>query len=123
MQELNIVTFNIRCVWKKGDGINSFVHRAGMIYEKITQERPDIILFQEMRKEHLGLMRRMLPEYDFIGHLRDADYTGEGVFTAILKSRIQLLGMDSYWLSPTPYQPGSRFEIQSLCPRTCLTLK
>ncbi len=33
-KDLKVVTFNIRCVWKGyGDGINSFVHRAGMVYE------------------------------------------------------------------------------------------
>lgn len=124
MNNLKIVTFNIRCVWNdKIDGKNSFIHRAGFIYGKILNEKPDVVMFQEMRAEHLELMQRMLPEYGFFGHFRDADYTGEGVYTAIRNERIQLLGMDSYWLSPTPTVPGSRFEDQSECPRTCLSLK
>ena len=119
-----IVTFNIRCVWKgDGDGINSFVHRAGMVYEKIMQEKPDLIMFQEIRSEHLELLKRMLPEYTFVGHFREVDYTGEGLYTAILNEKIQLLGFESYWLSPTPYVAGSRYENQSEYPRTCLTLK
>lgn len=121
-KSLKAVTFNIRCVWK-GDGINGFIHRAGMVYEKIMQEKPGIIMFQEMRREHLELLKRMLPEYTFIGHFRENDYTGEGLYTAILNERIQLLGFESYWLSPTPYVAGSRYENQSECPRICLTLK
>lgn len=124
MNNLKFVTFNIRCIWNyEIDGANSFVHRAGLVYEKILKENPDVIMFQEMRDEHLRLMKRMLPEYSFFGHFRDADYTGEGVYTAIRDERIQLLGMESYWLSPTPTVPGSRFEDQSECARTCLSLK
>ena len=37
----------------------------------------------------------------------------------------RLIGLDSFWLSPTPTIPGSRYEEQSQCPRICqcLTLK
>lgn len=124
MENLKIVTFNIRCVWKGWtDGKNGFVHRAGMVYEKVLEELPDVILFQEVLEGHLKLLKRMFPEYDFFGHFRNADFGGEGLYTAVRKERIQVLGYDSYWLSPTPYVPGSRFENQSDCPRTCLTLK
>lgn len=122
MSNLKVVTFNLRCVWI-GDGINSGIHRAGMIYEKILKELPDVILFQETRDRHLEFLTRVLPEYAFYGHFREADFTGEGLYTAIRKETMQVLGYDSYWLSPTPYIPGSRFENQSDCPRTCLTLK
>lgn len=119
---IQIVTFNLRCVWQGCDGINDFIHRAGMVYDKIMHELPDVILFQEMIAPHLTLLRRMLPEYAFYGHFRDSDYNGEGVFTAVRRDRMEMLGMDSYWLSPTPYVPGSRYENQSVCPRTCLTV-
>lgn len=121
---LKVVTFNIRCVWKGyGDGINGFVHRAGMVYEKILQEKPDVILFQEVQGAHLELLKRMLPEYTFIGHFREVGYVGEGLYTAVLNERVQVLGFESYWLSPTPYVVGSRYANQSDCPRMCLTLK
>ena len=77
---IRIVTFNLRCVWQGHDGINDFIYRAGMVYDKIMHELPDVILFQEMIALHLALLRRMLPEYTFCGHFRDSDYTGEGVF-------------------------------------------
>ncbi len=127
MSTIKVVTFNARSVYfdkdNSYDGIRSFVFRAGFIYDKIHSEMPDIILFQEFRKEHLVIMQRLLCEYEFIGHFRNADYDGEGVYTAVKKNRIQVLGFDSYWLSPTPYVAGSRYENQSDCPRTCLTVK
>ena len=41
-QTIKIVSFNLRSQYT-GDGINAFVHRAGLIYEKIKQEKPDIV--------------------------------------------------------------------------------
>ena len=66
MSTVKIVSFNLRCVWK-GDGINAFIFRAGMIYDKIMREMPDVLAFQEMSVDHLKLLQRMLPEYDFCG--------------------------------------------------------
>ena len=65
----------------------------------------------------------MFCEYEFIGHFRNEDFTGEDIYTAIKKDKIQVIGIYSYWLSPTPYVPGSRYKNQSECPRTCLTDK
>ena len=58
MSIMKIVSFNLRCVWK-GDGINAFIFRAGMIYDKIIREMPDVLAFQEMSVDHLKLLRRM----------------------------------------------------------------
>jgi endonuclease/exonuclease/phosphatase family metal-dependent hydrolase len=116
---MKIVTFNVRCSWSS-DGINSFIHRAGMIYEKIREEAPDVVAFQEIREKHLALLERMMPEYTFCGQLRNADYGGEGLYTAIRTDRLQVLGMETFWLSPTPYVAGSRYEHQSDCPRICV---
>ena len=119
---MNIVTFNIRVAFDT-DGINSFIYRAGLIYETIMKKSPDVILFQEMTDKHLDLMEKMLPEYSFHGHLRGKDYGGEGLYTAVRKENIQVLGFEVFWISPTPSIPGSRFENQSECPRICVISK
>ena len=116
---MKIVSFNARCPWQT-DGINSFIHRAGMIYETVIAENPDVIGFQEIREKSLELLVRMLPEYQFCGQFRGADYKGEGLYTAIRKDRWELLAQETFWLSPTPYVAGSRYEIQSDCPRICV---
>ena len=45
-----IVTFNLRFGWEP-DGIKHFLHRIGIVFEKIQKEMPDIIGFQEVRAE------------------------------------------------------------------------
>ena len=119
---MKIVTYNLRCVWDKWDGVNSFIHRAGMIYEKISAEMPDVIAFQEVVEKSRDFLIKMFPEYAFYGHFRNEDYSGEGVFTAIKKDSVEVLGYENFWLSPTPYIAGSRYENQSPCPRTCLVV-
>ena len=113
----DIVTFNLRCLWR-GDGINSFIHRAGMIYDKVKKEMPDIIAFQEMVPESLEFMQRAFPEYIITGHGRTDTYNSEGVFTAIKRETLQLVGNEVLWIGPEPYTPESRFEGQSIYPRT-----
>ena len=121
MSTVKIVTYNLRCVWLwTKEGINNFAFRAGLVYEKIKRENPDIIAFQEVVSTHLDVLQKLLPEYEFYGHYRNADYTGEGLYTAIRKDSFQLLAYETFWLSPTPFVPGSRFEDQSDCPRICV---
>ena len=122
MANLKIVTFNIRNVLYE-DGENGFVHRVGMIYDKINKEKPDIIAFQEFWYQHLVMMRRLLADYDFYGQRRNADFHGEGLYVAIKKEALELLAYETFWISPTPYVPGSRFPVQSECPRICNVLK
>lgn len=115
---IKIVTFNLRCVWNGVDKQNSFVHRAGLIWEKISKEKPDVIAFQECVPEIVAILKSMFSEYLFLGHGRNNDYDGEGLYTAIKISDFDLLDYETFWLSLTPYIAGSRFENQSECPRT-----
>ena len=120
---MKIVTWNIRSKWDAQDGINECMHRAGFVYEKIMREKPDVIAFQEVTQPIYDCLVRLLPEYDFFGTLRNQDYSGEGLFTAVRKEKCALLGLDIFWLSPTPYTAGSCFEEQSGCPRICVMTK
>ena len=102
----------------KGDGINSWEFRRDMVLAKIQAERPEIIGFQELLPHQAAWLRERLPEYTFVGHGRDADYGGERPMIAV-RNDLELLSYRGFWLSPTPEVPGSRFDIQSQCPRTC----
>ena len=115
---MKIVTFNIRCVWDD-DGINSFMHRVGLIYDKIRSEKPDIIAFQECTPRIMEILEKMFPEYDFYGQYRSVNYWGEGLFTAVRNEDFRIASAESFWISPTPHVPGSRFPEQSDCPRIC----
>lgn len=119
---MKIASINQRCVYKK-DGNQSFIHRAVFLCDKISAEAPDVIGFQEVTEESVKVLERLLPEYTFVGQFRGADYRGEGLYTAVRKESCTLLGFETVWLSPTPYEPGSRFEDQSPYPRICVEAK
>jgi len=121
---MKIVTFNIRCALS-GDGINSFYHRAGSVLEKIDREKPDVIGFQEVRPEIFDFLRKYLTDYMLVGCGRGADYEGEHNPVAFRKDKFELIGLETEWLSPTPFVPGSRYDEQSDCPRivTRVTLR
>jgi len=121
---MKIVTFNLRCDVDV-DGANRFRNRKGLILEKIDTERPDVIGFQEMTPSMRDFLIKHLPDYMFLGRSRSADFTGEHTDIAYRRDLYDVVGLDFFWLSPTPYVPGSRYEEQSLCPRitTCAMLR
>lgn len=115
---MKIVTFNIRFIWSKDDGKNSFIHRAGMILDKISKEKPDVIAFQEITDKMVAFFANHLTDYIVLGHGRGEDYTGEGVFTAIRKDTVKLIGLEVFWMTDTPHI-CSMLENQKI-PRTCI---
>ena len=117
---MKIVSFNIRCVKIESDrrAPNSFVHRSGMIHDKLRSERPDLVAFQEVTAHIADFLERSLSDiYDFYIFFRSEHFDGEGVAIATLKDSLVCHSIDSFWLSPTPRIPGSRFAEQSTCPR------
>ena len=119
---MKIATINQRCVWNK-DREQSFIHRGIFLCDKIESEKPDVIGFQEVTPLTLPVLKKLLPEYEFVGQFRSENYDQEGLFTAVRKETCDFLGFETIWLSPTPYVPGSRFEEQSKYPRICLEAK
>ncbi len=117
---LKIVTYNLRCSWD-GDGINSFIHRAGLIWEKLSTESPDVVAFQEVVPKSLEVLKLLMPEYAFFGQGRNADFGGEGLYTAVKKSTVSEIGFETFWIGPKPYEAESRFADQSACPRICVS--
>lgn len=115
---LTIATFNIRYPEPR-DGINFFPHRLPFILDKIRQEQPDIIGFQELMQEPYEKLAGALPEYGFVGTGRGADLGNESNRIAYRTDALELLAWGQFWLSPTPEVPGTRFPIQSVCPRIC----
>ena len=120
MVNFKIVTFNIRFMYDSVDGINCFIHRAAMIADKIEAEAPDIICFQEVTPQIKAFLDKVLDKYLILGQGREVNYTGEGVFTAIKKGVIDLIGLEQFWFSETPYVTGSKYEGQSEYPRVGL---
>lgn len=119
---MKIVTYNLRCVYSK-DGINSFVHRAGMILDTIREKKPDVICFQEATVSNIGFLRRYLaPEYTVLLTQRETGLKGEGLAVAYRPEKLTLYGLEVFWLSPTPEVIASKFEGQSQHSRICQNL-
>lgn len=118
MSQIKIVTFNIRCCYT-ADGINSFVHRSGLIFDKLTAEAPDAICFQEVTAENIRHIKSHLQGYTVLFDGRNADYNGEGLAIALKDSSLAFVSLDCFWMSDTPAVPGSRFADQSNYPRIC----
>ena len=119
---MKVVSFNIRNVWA-GDGINSFMHRIGLIYQKINAENPDVIGFQEIMPVHYDILVKLFPDYEFFGSGRKKDLSSEGLYTAYKKDSFTAVKQEIFWLSDTPSVPESRFTHQSTCPRICVVTK
>ena len=113
---MKIVSFNLR-VDIKLDGLQMFKNRKGLILEKIDDEKPDVIGFQEMLPHMRDYLVKHLPDYQFVGRSRSEDFTGEHMDVAFRRDKYDLMGLDCFWLSPTPDVPGSRYAEQSDCPR------
>lgn len=115
---MKIVTFNIRCDYGQ-DGPNNFCFRQPLILRRLQAEQPDIIGFQEVLPHVQRWLRQALPGYTVVGCGRCEDYQSEAMTLAVRNETAELLKFDTFWLSPRPRVPGSRYPDQSECPRTC----
>ena len=115
-KKLKILTYNLRCN-SASDGVNMFDIRKGLILDKLTREAPDIIGFQEMLPAMRAFLKRHLTGYTIVGRSRSADYGGEHVDIAFNTETTDVFALEYFWLSPSPYAAGSRYENQSSCPR------
>ena len=115
---MKFVTFNIRCDFGQ-DGDNSFCYRQPLIVKKIAAEQPDILCFQEVLPHVAQWLKETLTDYVVVGCGRDVDLKGEQMTVAFKRDKFNLIEMRTFWLSETPYVPGSRYAEQSDCPRTC----
>ena len=115
---MKFVTFNIRTD-KDQDGENSFRYRKPLILRTIAEKQPDIICFQEVLPHVADWLRENLIGFVTVGCGRNrfGMLDDEQLTIAFRSDKYNLVEMNTFWMSPTPYVPGSRFEEQSVCPR------
>lgn len=114
---MKLVTFNIRCDYGQ-DGENNFCFRRRLILERLRREEPDIVCFQEVLPHVAVWLKEALRDYYVIGCGRSEALEDEQMAVAYRKDRLNLIEMETFWLSETPHIPGSRYPKQSICPRT-----
>ena len=116
--KIKVMTFNLR-IRVISDGRNYFDRRTAKIRQMIEAEQPDLIGFQEANDYMADWLTDNLTDYTVIGHGREADYRGEGMYIAYRKNRFRLHAYHQQALSLFPKKGGSRLEStdQSKYPR------
>lgn len=114
---MKLATFNIRRDFC-GDGSNDFRFRKPLILEKLRAEAPDAVCFQEVLPHVAAWLKEALEGYNVIGCGRTEALDDEQMTIAYRRDRLNLIAMETFWLSPAPCVPGSRYPGQSDWPRT-----
>ncbi len=126
-----IITFNLRLAlaWNEQedesvavevDGNNKWENRKDTVATFIERARPEVICFQELQpKMSAYLAENIPPTYAFCGsgRLAKTAYFDEMTQIAYDKTKLVLLEESTFWLSPTPSVPESKFEGQTNIPR------
>ena len=104
--ELKLLSYNIRYIGAPGDeGDFAWDARKEASIRMIRDVRPDVIGFQEPRRQQVAYLVEQLPEYGHIEMGRDfgaKDDPGEHLMIMYLRERYELLDHGHYWLSETP---------------------
>lgn len=117
-QNVIVMTCNVRTPKeadsKTGDGWDN---RKDFCIEAIKNQHPDIIGFQECTKKQYDDLHAAFP--DFITYSTNGESAlSEDPFEVIfVSSRFELITAAGYWLSETPYIPGSKSWDNSKHPR------
>jgi endonuclease/exonuclease/phosphatase family metal-dependent hydrolase len=116
---LRVMTFNLLSASKKRKTFPWEERREGIVKVFETLQ-PDVVGTQEANLEQLNDLRDRLPDYEFtgegnLGPLRS--HSDRSWYSAIFYRRetVRRLPMPgaSFWLSPQPEQPASRFALAS----------
>ena len=102
---LAVMTYNIR-LNLASDGPNAWPHRKAAVAKLMSV--PDLIGVQEALPDQLADLDAALPQFDRFGTGRSAERTGEHTAVFYRKDRFELLENDTFWLSPTPSEAGSK---------------
>lgn len=110
---LRMMTYNIRFD-NPADGVHAWPNRKELVASVIRFHKADIIGVQEALEYQIQDLMELLPGYDWVGVGRNED--GGGEFSAILyrSSVVAVKAAQTFWLSETPDEPGSKSWDSSL---------
>ena len=102
------MTFNIRYN-TPNDSADAWPHRKDMAAGMIRLHDADVVGLQEALKGQIDDLQDRLPGFAWIGVGR-ADGEEAGEFSPIFyrEDRLELVDHDTFWLSETPSEPGSK---------------
>jgi endonuclease/exonuclease/phosphatase family metal-dependent hydrolase len=116
---IKLMSFNIRYRLAE-DGDNRWEQRRSLVIDRIRTFDPDLIGLQECRADaQAEFIQHNLQDYEFLGEPRggDSETSVEMAPILIKRSAFQIRQWETFWLSETPYIPGSK-SWGSVFPRT-----
>ena len=115
---LSLFDLNIRYL-NKVDGLNIWDNRKEKLMEVILKYLPDILFFQEITRTQYEYMEDNLNSvYENVGIYRDNTDRSEKCSIMYNKIKYTLTDWGQFWLSSTPYTPGSN-DFGNFFPRIC----
>jgi endonuclease/exonuclease/phosphatase family metal-dependent hydrolase len=106
-----VISFNIRYDNPRDYPRNGWLQRRDSVVETIKQQNCDIVAFQEAMPHMTDFIKAELgEEYDIV--IRGRDWNGQGESTCFLykKNKFILIDYGFFWLSDTPYVPGTIYK-------------
>jgi endonuclease/exonuclease/phosphatase family metal-dependent hydrolase len=108
MDPLRVMTFNVR-LDTADDGDDAWPNRRDLVADTIRYHAPDVVGLQEPFAHQLDFLAEALPGYEWVGESRLAtDGEGEHAPIGYRTDRFALDETETFWLSETPEEPGSR---------------
>ncbi len=106
--DYRVMSFNLRTKFV-GDGPNYWDHRKEYVVQSIQKFSPDLLGTQECQASQARYLKAHLPGYEFVGAGRN-DGKGDGEMCGIFyrSDKFTKLDQGHFWLSETPYEPGSK---------------
>lgn len=118
-QICRVMTFNIRRS-EADDGANGWDIRAPHVVEWLLEQQPHIIGFQELMPDAAELLAERLPGYEWAGCGRGETLGDEHCRIAWRSEDFAVIRQETFWLSDTPFLPGSLFAAgKAVWPRVC----
>ena len=115
---ISIFDLNIRYL-NKIDGYNIWDYRKQKLIQVILKYLPDVLFFQEITRpqfEYIDLNLNAV--YENVGIYRDSSDNSEKCSITFNKIKYTLTDWGQFWLSSTPYTPGSN-DFGNFFPRIC----
>ena len=120
-QDLVVCSYNIRNA-NRGDAKNGngWEKRSVYMCQQIQFEDPGVFGCQEVKKEQIDDMLRLMPEYAYVGVGREDGKEG-GEYSPVFykKDRYKLLDSGTFWLAEDPTKAELGWD--AACKRVCLT--
>ena len=106
-QSVTVMTYNI---YMGGTGEKAPENRAPLVKQNVEKFNPDSFGMQEVTEEWYEILKKIFPDYGYIGKGRAKDFGGEASPIFYKKDKFELVDGGTFWLSKTPEKPSKGWD-------------